>query len=195
MADSQKRMNINWILANDYVPDPTIDLDQLKTCGAFWGGWQTWRACGTDNVICHDMGKASDLIKRAFHAVCNFYIPNSIYASLDRPAGVRLYEGNFVHDLDNHEEIVAMHLVASASDIVLMLGYNFIEPAKNQDRLVEHRAHNYRSLCKQAIVMNPQVQWILVDHPGEVMKDWKGIDNLVCDTLSNCLDVVNQLSI
>ena len=130
MADFEKRMNINWILANDYVPDPTIDLGQLKTCGAFWGGWQTWRACGTDTVICHDMGKASDLIKRAFHAVCNFYIPNSIYTSLDRPAGVRLYEGNFVHDLDNHEEIVAMHLVASASDIVLMLGYNFIEPAK-----------------------------------------------------------------
>ena len=188
-------MNINWVLANNYVPDPTIDLALLRACGAFWGGWQTWRASGTDNVICHDTAKARELIQRAFHATCNFYVPNSAYAMLDRPQGVRLYEGEFVHDLDHHEEIVAMHLVASTSDIVLMLGYNFTEPVKSQDRLVEHRAHNYRSLCKQAIVMNPLVQWILVDHPGEIMKDWNGIDNLVCDTLSNCLDVVNQLGI
>ena len=75
-------MNINWILANDYVPDPTIDLDQLKTCGAFWGGWSTWRACGTDNVICHDKRKAQELVDRSFQNSCNFFVSRTVFASV-----------------------------------------------------------------------------------------------------------------
>jgi len=183
-------MNIAWVLANDYVPDPTIDLAQLRACGAFWGGWQTWRASGTDNVICHNMTKASELIKRAFYTQCNFYIPNSIYTSLDRPAGVKLYEGEFVHDLDNYEEIIAMHLVAGCSDIVMMLGFDFSEPKKIEDRLQQHRAHNHRSLCKHAIINNPHTQWVLVDHPGEIMKEWNTLANLTCDSLLNCLNLL-----
>jgi len=183
-------MNINWILANNYIPDPAIDLDHLKLHGAFWGGWQTWRACNTDNVICHDMAKASELIKRAFHTRCNFYIPNSTYVSLDRPAGVKLYEGEFIHDLDNYEEIISMHLVAGCSDIVMMLGFDFLEPKKIEDRLQQHRSHNYRSLCKHAIKNNPQTQWVLVDHPGEVMQEWNTLANLTCDSLSSCLNLL-----
>jgi hypothetical protein len=183
-------MNINWAIANTYLPDPTINLDQLKACGAFWGGWQTWRACGTDNVICHDMSKASELIKRAFHAVCNFYIPNSLYASLDRPAGVRLYEGTFVHDLDNHEEIIALHLTAGVSDIVLLLGYDLSETEKLLDKLQEHRATNYRNLLKQAIKDNPTVQWVAVDHDKEFRKDLAQLENLTRDSLDNVIGML-----
>ena len=183
-------MNINWVLANSYIPDPTINLDQLKSCGAFWGSWQTLRACGTDNVICHDMSKASELIQRAFHAVCNFYIPNSIYASLDRPVGVKLYEGAFVHDLDNQEEIVALHLTAGISDIVLLLGYDLSEPEKLADRLQEHRALNYRNLFRQAIQNNPNVQWVVIDHVKEFRKDLQNLNNLTKDTLTNVIDML-----
>ena len=183
-------MNINWVLANSYIPDPTVNLDQLKSCGAFWGGWQTWRSCGTDNVICHDHAKASDLIKRAFHAVCNFYIPNSLYVSLDRPAGVRLYEGEFVHDLDDHEEIIALHLVAGVSDIVLLLGYDLSEPEKLADRLQEHRATNHRNLLRQAIQDNPTVQWVAVDHEKEFRKDLQDSANLTRDSLDNVIGML-----
>ena len=183
-------MNISWVLANSYVPDPTINLDQLKSCGAFWGGWQTWRACGTDNVICHDHAKASDLIKRAFHAVCNLYIPHSAYVMLDRPQGVRLYEGDFVHDLDNHEEIVALHLTAGISDIVLLLGFDLTEAELPVDRLQRHRALNYRNLARQAIKDNPNTQWVLVDHPGPIGKDFGELDNLTTDTLSNVIGML-----
>ena len=180
-------MNINWILANDYVPDPTIDLDQLKTCGALWGGWQTWRASGTDNVICHDTAKARDLIQRAFHAVCNFYVPSSAYAMLDRPQGVRLYEGEFVHDLDHHEEIVALHLTAGISDIVLLLGFDLAEVELPADRLERHRWLNHRNLIRQAMKDNVQTQWVLVDHDRPVDKYFKELDNLTQDTLDNVL--------
>ena len=183
-------MNINWILSNDYVPDPTIDLDQLKTCGALWGGWQTWRASGTDNVICHDTAKARDLIQRAFHAVCNFYVPNSTYVMLDRPQGVRLYEGEFVHDLDDHEEIVALHLTAGISDIVLLLGFDLAEAELPADRLQRHRALNYRNLVRQAIKDNPNTQWVLVDHPQPIGKDFGELANLTTDTLANVIGML-----
>jgi hypothetical protein len=186
-------MNINWVLANDYVPDPTIDLARLRAFGAFWGGWQTWRALGTDNVICYDTAKARELIQRAFHATCNFYVPNSAYAMLDRPQGVHLYEGEFVHDLDNHEEIVALHLVAGVSDIVLLLGFDLSEPAKLPDRLQEHRALNYRNLFRQAVMSNSSVQWVMIDHNKEFRKDLQDLENLTQDTLDNVIATFNVL--
>lgn len=183
-------MRINWVVANNFVLDPTIDLEQLKTFGSFWGSWRTWRSCGTDNVICHDMSKADDLIRRQFHVACNFYISNDTYVSLDRPTGVKLYEGTFLHDLDNHEEIVAMHLTASVSDIVLLLGFDFSEHPKLPDRLQEHRIVNYRNLTKQAIKSNPTVQWVAVDHALKFRKDLLALENLTQDTLETVIGVL-----
>lgn len=183
-------MNISWVLSDSIILDPTQDIDALKNIGALWGSWCTWRAHQTDNVICHSQAKATELVKREFQKHCNFYIPNSVYSSIGCPSGVRLYEGDFVHDVVRQEEIVAIQLAASQADIVLLLGFDFTEPKKNEDRLQEHRAHNYRFLCKQAIKDNVQTQWVLIDHPGEVMKDWNTLDNLTCDSLSNVLNLL-----
>jgi hypothetical protein len=185
-------MNINWVLANDYVPDPTINLDQLKSCGAFWGGWRTWRACGTDNVICHNSVKAQELIQRNFHAACNFYISNSTYSTLGQPRGVRLYEGEFMHDTPNHEEIVALHLTAGISDIVLLLGFDLAESDPLPDRLEQHRATNYRNLIRGAIKENAQTQWVLVDHDQDLGKDFVELPNLTRDTLINVIGMLTD---
>ena len=184
-------MNISWVLADSATADPTLDIDELKRIGVFWGSWRTWRAWQTDNVICHDQYKANELITRNFQNNCNFYIPNSVYTSLGRPEGVQLYEGAFVHDIDGQEEIVALHLAASRSDIILLLGFDFTEPIKIEDRLLEHRAHHYRSLVKQVINDNIQTQWVLVDHPGEIMENWNMLGNITCDKLSNVLTLMN----
>lgn len=184
-------MNISWVLADSAVADPIQDIAELKRLGAFWGGWRTWRAWQTDNVICHDQNKTAELTRRNFQNKCNFYIPNSVYASLDRPDGVKLYEGAFVHDVDHQEEIVSLHLAATQSDIILLFGFNFTEPVKLEDRLLEHQAHYYRSLVKQAIKDNNQTQWVLVDHPGKIMQNYSELDNLTCDTLSNVLTILN----
>ena len=114
-------MNICWVLADSAVLDPTQDLEQLKQIGPFWGSWKTWRAYSTDNVICHDQIKANELLARAFQVTCNFYIPNQVYETLDQPKGVHVYQGDFTHDVEHREQIVAMHLAASRSDIVLLL--------------------------------------------------------------------------
>ena len=185
-------MNINWVLADSIVLDPTTDITQLKNLGSIWGSWQTWRSCQTDNVICNDPKKSADLIKREFQKTCNFYIPNSVYQQLTRPTGVRLYEGEFVHDVDHQEDIVAMHLAAGSSDIILLLGFDLTEKTPNPDKLVEHRACNYRGLVRQAIVDNDQIQWVLVDHPGPITKDLVDLSNLSTDIMENVLKFSNS---
>jgi hypothetical protein len=184
-------MNIGWVLADAVVLDPTQDLTQLKNIGSFWGSWRTWRACATDNVICHDMKQADTLLTRQFQKQCNFYIPNDIYTALDRPPGVKLYEGKFVHDIDRQEEIVAMHLAAGYNNIVLLLGFDLRDKIKNSDKLVENRIQHHRNLTKQVIVSNPNTQWVLVDHPGKIGESFTSLDNLTNDSMAS---VINMLA-
>jgi hypothetical protein len=183
-------MNIGWVLADAVVLDPTQDLAQLKNIGSFWGSWRTWRACATDNVICHDMKQADALLTRQFQKQCNFYIPNNIYAALNRPDGVKLYEGKFVHDIDRQEEIVAMHLAAGHNNIVLLLGFDLRDQIKNPDKLAENRIQHYRNLIKQVIVSNPNTQWVLVDHPGDIGKSFASLDNLTNDSMTSVIKML-----
>lgn len=183
-------MNVSWILSDSVVLDPTLDVDPLKNIGSFWGSWMTWRSCQTDNVICNDPVKANELVKRNFQNTCNFYIPNSVFQQLGRPDNVRLYEGAFAHDVDHQDEIVAMHLVTGTSDIVLMLGFDLTNHAPTPDRLEEHRRQNYRGLIRQAIKDNDHIQWVLVDHQGEIGKDMI-LDNLTVDTMSSVLKLLD----
>jgi hypothetical protein len=179
-------MNISWVFADNITLDPVADVLKMKTIGSFWGSWKTWRGCSTDNVVCHDFGKAQELIKRSFHTNCNFYIPNENWVMLDRPDGVKLYEGKFLDDYQP-EEIVAMHLAAGVSDIVLLLGFDWQEQEKKSDKLLEHRAHVYRTLINHAIADNPKVQWVLIDHPGDIMKMLTNLENLSQDTMKTAL--------
>jgi hypothetical protein len=180
-------MNISWVLADSAMADPTVDIGELKRLGAFWGSWCTWRAWQTDNVICHDQLKADELIKRNFQHNCNFYIPNSVYTSLNRPDGVRLYEGAFVHDVDRREEIVAIHLAATTSDIVLLFGFGLAELEPNPDRLLSHKAHHHRNHIRQAIKDFAQIQWVIVDHTGDLDPNIANLPNVATDSLQAVL--------
>lgn len=182
-------MNISWVLADSTAADPTVDIAELKRLGSVWGSWRTWRAWQTDNVICHDQGKAAELTKRNFQNNCNFYVPNSVYTSLDRPNGVRVYEGDFVHDVDRQEEIVAIHLAATTSDIVLLFGFDLTELQPNSDRLLSHRAHHHRNLLRQAINNFDQVQWVIVDHSGDLDTNLANFPNVVTDNLKTVLAI------
>jgi hypothetical protein len=180
-------MNIAWVLADSADIDPTQDIAELKRLGTFWGSWRTWRAYQTDNVICHDQQKASELIKRKFQTYCNFYMPNSVYAGLGRPEGVRLYEGEFVHDVIRKEEIVALHLAASTSDIILLLGWDLTALAPDPDRLRSVQSQHHRNLLRQTIKDYNQIQWVVVDHPAPLDPNFTKLENLSTDTLEAVL--------
>ena len=183
----ERRMNINWVLADTVTFGPEVDIEPLKRLGSFWGGWRTWRGCQTDNVVCNDLTKASELLKRNFQKSCNFYLPNMAYQQLNRPEGVRLFEGSFTHEVDRHDEIVALHLAACSSDVILLLGFDLSEPTINSDKLLELRARNYRGLIRQVITDNDSIQWVLVDHPQPIMKELVNLENLSTDKMDTVL--------
>jgi len=183
-------MRINWIFADGYQLDPTRDLEKIKGIGPAWGSWRTWRSCGTDNVICHDLSKARELTARAFQAVCNFYVPKRHYADLNRPIGVKLYEGDFMHELDNHEDIVAMHLVSACSDIVLLVGFDFTDIDQGQDPYQQLKKRNYHGLARSIINNDPAVQWVAVDHSALPSESFREISNFTCDEFDNVLKLL-----
>lgn len=173
-------MNINWVVADHTVLDPTVDVNQLKNLGSIWGSWQTWRGCQTDNVICHQASKAQELIEKGFCNICNFYVHNSLWLMLDTPSGVHPYGGDFSHNVSRPDELVAMHLAATASDIVLLLGFDWTESSKSQDP-------HYWGMVYSVIKSNEQTQWVLIDPATDLRSDLAKLNNFTTDSLSNVL--------
>jgi len=183
-------VRVNWVVPSNYQIDPTVDPTQLKLVGPLWGSWRTWRSCTTDNVICYDFAKARELLDRAFQSVCNFYLPRRYYQELGRPLGVKLYDGEFAHDLDHPEDIVTMHLAAGVSDIVLLLGFNFGDIVLPEDKLAQHKLKNWHGLIRSVIAADPKIQWVAVDHPAQFDKSYQNLPNLTCDTMANALKLL-----
>lgn len=183
-------MRVAWAVAANYSLDPAQDTDRLKAIGPIWGSWRTWRACATDNVICHNQAKARELLDRAFQAVCNFYVPRSHYEFLKRPLGIRLYEGDYQQEVDDIEDVIALQLAAASADIVLMLGYDLSRLPTPDDRFEQHKLINRHGLIRSAIAGMPQVQWVAVDHTSKMDKAYTELTNLTCDTMANALQLL-----
>lgn len=182
-------MRINWVIADEFV-SPHVSPDQLKDVAATWGSWRTWRAWNTDNVLCHDRAKAQELIQRAFQAVCNFYVPKKNYTELGRPLKVNLYEGDFPGEFDHSEEIIAMHLVATQSDLVLLLGYN-LSKITETDKFLKHKKTNYLNAFRATLNTYPETQFVLIDHPDDLDESLTKITNLTCDKFEAVLQLLN----
>jgi hypothetical protein len=182
-------MRTSWIIANDFA-SATVDPEQLKGIGPIWGSWRTWRAWHTDNVLCHDFDRAQELLQRAFQAVCNFYVPNRYFATLNRPTGVNIYEGDFPGEMDDPEEIVAMHLASASSDLILLLGYDLSEITA-EDRFERHKKLNYMNAFRATLNTYPDIQFVLIDHPGDLDESFQSVTNLTCDKYQTVLQLFN----
>lgn len=183
-------MKLCWIVADDFA-SPHIEPKTLKDLAPIWGSWRTWRAWGTDNVLCDDDSEAQELIQRAFQSVCNLYVPQRHYATLGRPMKVNLYEGSFPGELDHAEEIVAMHLVAESTDLVLMLGFDLTQITETE-KLAKHKKINYQNAFRATLNTYPNTQWVLIDHPGDLDKSFQNITNITCDKFENVLHLLSQ---
>ena len=182
-------MRVSWIIADRFA-STTVDPEQLKAIGPIWGSWRTWRAWHTDNVLCHDLGRAQELIQRAFQAVCNLYVPNRHFAALNNPSRVNIYEGDFPGEMDSPEEIVAMHLASGSSDLILLLGYD-LGKITVEDRFERHKQTNYMNAFRATLNTYPETQFVLIDHPGDLDKSFGSIANLTCDKYETVLQLFN----
>ena len=185
-------MNINWVVATGYQIDPVVDITDLKNIGPVWGSWSTWRSCGTDNVVCHELGKARELVQREFQKNCNFYTQEHHHQELGRPTGVKYYGGKFDQEVDYIEDIVSLHLAAAASEIVLMVGFVFPPIGEIPDRFELHKLRNRYGLVRSLVTNNPGIQFVMIDHPKQLEKTYQNIANLTRDTLGNVLQLLAQ---
>ena len=186
-------MNINWVIADGYQVDPTVDLSVLKNIGPIWGSWRTWRSCGTDNVVCHNKTKAQELVQRDFQTNCNFFVSEQNFRSIGRPHGVQFYGGEFNEETNSIEDIIALHLASSKSNIILLLGFSFQKISTEiTDKFELHKIKNYYGLTRSLVASSPKLQFVLVDHPGEPDKSFRDLANLTCDNLENVLKLLAQ---
>ena len=182
-------MKISWLVSAQYQLDPVINPEQMKSVGPIWGSWKTWRGCATDNVVCHQQQKARELLDRAFQAVCNFHVPRSLYEPLGRPVGVKLYDGDFDREVDDIEDIVAMHLSASNSDVILLLGFDLAKPTAATDRMQQHRLTNRHGLQRAAMANHTQTQWVAIDCT-DPDQNYTALANFTCDSMKNALQLL-----
>jgi hypothetical protein len=179
-------MRVSWIVASDYVLDPAVSPDDLKVVGPIWGSWRSWRGCETDNVICHDIDKARQLLARAFQSVCNFYLPRKYYQALDRPMGAKWYDGDFQQDVQDIEDIIAMHLASENSDIMLVMGFDL----SRSDQPAQHQTVHRQNLIRQIMHDRADIQWVLIDHERELGPDMTNLANVTRDRFENVLKLL-----
>ena len=178
-------MNINWVLGNTVSIPATVDIAQLKNIGSLWGGWQTWRGCQTDNVICHDFEQAQLLIDTGFSTKCNLYIPETLYQTLASPPGIFVYGGEFSHKVNNKEEIIAMHLASTVSDVVLLLGLDWSTSDSESQK-------HYCGMMYHVIQSTPKTQWVMINPPKIVPVELTKLNNFSTDTLSKVFELLSN---
>jgi hypothetical protein len=178
-------MNIAWLFAENTLLPPATDVQAIKNVAPIWGSWRTQRGYQTDNVICWDPEQATQLVAQGYSAICNLFIHQSVYDKLDQPKGVQVFGGEFVHAVDSHDDVVGMHLVASAVDVVLMVGFDFTEPKTPTEART-----NYLGLTAQVVRDHPKKQWVMIDHSTELAKPFASQENITCDRMKNVLQLL-----
>ena len=183
-------MKTCWVLSQD-IGSGAVDPVALSNVAETWSTVDCWREYQTDNVVCHDLKQAINLVRRAFHAVTTLYVPREHFNELGRPIGVKLYEGEFKDNaVDNKEDIVMLNLVSPVNDIVLLYGFDLSPVGKSIDPLEQRFKKAYRHNVATIIKSNPDVQYVLVDYELELADNIKGLDNLTIDSLDAVLDLL-----
>jgi basic membrane lipoprotein Med (substrate-binding protein (PBP1-ABC) superfamily) len=83
-----------------------------------------------------------------------------------------------------------MHLVAEHNDLVLLLGYDLTE-ITTQDKYQRHKQLNYQNAFRATLNTYPNVQFVLIDHSGDLDKSFKNISNITCDKFESVLQLLN----
>lgn len=183
-------MRVSWVLS-EKIPKGTLDMKVVKGVAPSWGSWKTWKEYKTDNCVCTDIAEIRKLIKRAFHAVCNFYIMQDSYAKVGNPPGVKLFNGKFKgNNIDNEDDIVALNLAVPNSDIVLLSGFNFMPILNIDDKIKRLAREEYYFNVRELMKTHSTVQFVLVDYTHDLASWAHKLDNLTLDTIDSVTNLL-----
>jgi len=177
-------MNIAWIFAENTMLPPTTPVQAIKDLAPVWGSWRTQRGYNTDNVVCWNTEQAAKLVSQGYAKICNLYIPQTVYIQLKEPKGVRAFGGEFDFAVDSVDDIVAVHLVATVADVILMVGFD-LETKSTPS------GNNYIGLITEAIRTSGK-QWVVVDHHTDLAESIQNLPNITRDILPNVLQLLGN---
>lgn len=186
-------MNVNWVISasvatrHDWRDYP----QKMKSIGPIWGSWRTWMDFGTDNAVCHDAVRSSELINRAFHAVTNLYVYRRHAQDLGNIRSLHLYDGDYDHSCLDIEDIVSLHLAAMRSDMILMLGFDFGRIESNPDPDLQQQMVNQKGLMR-GLMANSDAQWVAIDHDVTPDPAFANLANFTRDTMENVLRLLSR---
>ena len=194
MATIEERIvRVSWVLAASVVNrrDWGRYPELMKSIAPIWGSWKTWLDFSTDNVVCHDLDKSRELINKAFHAVCNFHVYREHHEQLGQPTRVQVYDGSYHVMIPDIEDVVSMHLAASRSDMVLLLGFDFARIMASSDTEQDKLMRDRKGLLR-GVVTNTNVQWVAIDHDTVPDPAFTNLSNFTRDTMDNVLRLLTH---
>jgi len=184
-------MKIAWLLSEQLTS--TIDVEKLKDSAPTWGSCKIFNKYLVDNVICNDIKTIKKLTDRQVQKQTNLFVPADIISQLGNPPNLKGYQGEFADpNINFKDDIVALNVVSSMYDIILLVGFKFTKP-KSTDKLKQHKQLAYLHNIKTIVETNEDKQFVLVNYKGKLSKDFDSIDNLTRDSLGNVLELVQGI--
>lgn len=178
-------MNIAWVIAEHGVLPWSTDPHTLSNIAPTWGSWRHIRSLMIDNAVCYNTNLANQLISQGYWNMCNLWVPTQVQKS-NQPASIRAFGGSFDLDIASVDDIVALHLVAVQSQVVLLFGFDL---SLIRDR--SQRQKEYINLIKQTISDNPDIQWVIIDPLEKPDSMFDHLSNLSCDSFENVLNLLS----
>jgi hypothetical protein len=184
-------VRFNWVLSQAFSACEDQDWQRIQNCAPTWSGAGP-RQITAQNSICSNAAACLQLLKSAAYQRTNLYVPHDFWLEHGQPTVVRVFQATPYPNITDVDDIIALHLAAAHSDIVLMLGFDLCLNTGPIDGKTAKIMQDYHGLLRSLIVNTPETQFVAIDQPQILSASYQGIANLTCDTLQAVLTLMEQ---
>ena len=187
-------MKIAWLFSEQLAKTAKLDESAIKENAPTWGSCTVLGQFPVDNIICNNIKTVKALVDRDVQKQTNLFVPQKHINQLGNPPNLKGFQGEFKDtNINFKDDIIGLNIVASMYDIVLLVGFKFTKP-KSKDKLVQHKQFAYIHNVQTIIKQNPDKQFVLVNQKGKLSAEFDELENLTRDSLSNVLELIQELS-
>lgn len=183
-------MRFNWVLSHNFYTCNDQDWQRIQNCAPTWSALDDQRPLSVQNCVASDASVCLTAIKSEYYRTANLYVPYDFWSAHGRPSVVQVFQTTHYPKIQHLDDIVALHLAAANSDIVLLLGFDFELRVGPVDTRTAKHLQEYHGLLRSCLVNNPLTQFVAVDHGPDFDTAYKNIANLTCDTLQAVLTLL-----
>lgn len=184
-------MRFNWVLARGFATCDKHDWQRIQNSAPTWASTSP-RKITAQNSICSNAAECLQLLKSAAYQRTNLYVPHDFWQEHGQPTVVRVFQATPYPNITDVDDIIALHLAAANSDIVLMLGFDLVLNTGPMDAKTAKILQDYHGLLRSLIVNTPETQFVAINQAQMLSPAYQGITNLTCDTLQAVLTLMEQ---